>query len=223
MDTQQALLRAILLSPDDDTARLVYADWLEENGDEQSAQAIRWHVSNPHPFVRDSQAGRWRTKKRIRPSPPAHFWNYLNRFLSGPMPAVSVNRGFAWSASMPLKEFMEQAAALFSAHPITAVTLTDRLALSVGLIANSVYRVWFRDDTVTQSMWPNFRNYLPATIFDRLTGGDLTRNSPGVAELRRYPVYQFPHESDLSQACVAYGRSLAGLPPLTGTGAGSPE
>jgi uncharacterized protein (TIGR02996 family) len=30
MDTQQALLRAILLNPADDVARLVYADWLDE-------------------------------------------------------------------------------------------------------------------------------------------------------------------------------------------------
>ncbi len=38
---QHAFLRAILDSPDEDTPRLVYADWLEEQGDPQRAEFIR--------------------------------------------------------------------------------------------------------------------------------------------------------------------------------------
>ena len=41
MTTGAALLRAILGNPDDDTVRLVYADWLEENGDAARAEFIR--------------------------------------------------------------------------------------------------------------------------------------------------------------------------------------
>jgi uncharacterized protein (TIGR02996 family) len=33
MNHNDALLQAVLASPDDDTPRLVYADWLEERGD----------------------------------------------------------------------------------------------------------------------------------------------------------------------------------------------
>jgi uncharacterized protein (TIGR02996 family) len=40
-DEQAALLAAIVAHPDDDTPRLVYADWLQENGDEEQAQFIR--------------------------------------------------------------------------------------------------------------------------------------------------------------------------------------
>ncbi|MFQ3648763.1 MAG: TIGR02996 domain-containing protein [Gemmataceae bacterium] len=40
----QALLRAILDDPDDDVSRLVYADWLAENGDEARGQLIRVQV-----------------------------------------------------------------------------------------------------------------------------------------------------------------------------------
>ena len=36
MDSDDAFLHAILEKPDDDTTRLVYADWLEERGDPQS-------------------------------------------------------------------------------------------------------------------------------------------------------------------------------------------
>ena len=40
-DEQAALLAAICAEPDDDTPRLVYADWLQEHGDEEQAQFIR--------------------------------------------------------------------------------------------------------------------------------------------------------------------------------------
>ncbi len=41
MEQQQALLRAVCAEPDDDGPRLVYADWLEENGQPQRAEFIR--------------------------------------------------------------------------------------------------------------------------------------------------------------------------------------
>lgn len=41
MTEQQQLLAAIILQPDEDTSRLVYADYLQENGDEDRAQFIR--------------------------------------------------------------------------------------------------------------------------------------------------------------------------------------
>jgi uncharacterized protein (TIGR02996 family) len=40
----EALLRAILDDPDDDVSRLVYADWLAENGDDARGQLIRVQV-----------------------------------------------------------------------------------------------------------------------------------------------------------------------------------
>lgn len=40
-DTERALYRAICANPDEDTPRLVYADWLQEHGDEDRAEFIR--------------------------------------------------------------------------------------------------------------------------------------------------------------------------------------
>jgi uncharacterized protein (TIGR02996 family) len=40
-DEQAALLAAIVADPDDDAPRLVYADWLQEHGDEEQAEFIR--------------------------------------------------------------------------------------------------------------------------------------------------------------------------------------
>ncbi|MBN9121598.1 MAG: TIGR02996 domain-containing protein [Planctomycetes bacterium] len=47
-DEQAALLAAIVAEPDEDAPRLVYADWLQEHGDDEQAQ-----------FVRDSIALEW--------------------------------------------------------------------------------------------------------------------------------------------------------------------
>jgi uncharacterized protein (TIGR02996 family) len=44
LDEREAFLRAIFDSPDDDMTRLVYADWLEEHGEETAARAIRLSI-----------------------------------------------------------------------------------------------------------------------------------------------------------------------------------
>jgi uncharacterized protein (TIGR02996 family) len=42
LSQHEAFLRAIFDAPDDDTPRLVYADFLQENGEEDRAEFIRW-------------------------------------------------------------------------------------------------------------------------------------------------------------------------------------
>jgi uncharacterized protein (TIGR02996 family) len=41
MTEREALFRAVCENPDDDTARLVFADWLQEHGEEERAEFIR--------------------------------------------------------------------------------------------------------------------------------------------------------------------------------------
>jgi uncharacterized protein (TIGR02996 family) len=50
MTERDALLRAVCESPDDDTPRLVFADWLQENGEEARAEFIRLQCEfqSPH-------------------------------------------------------------------------------------------------------------------------------------------------------------------------------
>src|SRR6266545_333496 len=47
MNERDALLRAVCDHPDDDTPRLVFADWLQENGEEARAEFIRVQVELP--------------------------------------------------------------------------------------------------------------------------------------------------------------------------------
>lgn len=44
MNEREALLRAICDNPDDDTPRLVFADWLQEHGEEERAEFVRLQV-----------------------------------------------------------------------------------------------------------------------------------------------------------------------------------
>jgi uncharacterized protein (TIGR02996 family) len=45
MSERDAFLRAICADPDDDTARLVFADWLQEHGEPEHAEFIRLHIA----------------------------------------------------------------------------------------------------------------------------------------------------------------------------------
>jgi len=55
MTEREALLRAVCENPDDDTPRLVFADWLEEHGEEARAEFIRVQISRCH--QRDNSPG----------------------------------------------------------------------------------------------------------------------------------------------------------------------
>jgi len=48
MTTREALLKAVLAAPDDDLPRLVFADHLEENGESERANWIRYDIAYPH-------------------------------------------------------------------------------------------------------------------------------------------------------------------------------
>jgi uncharacterized protein (TIGR02996 family) len=55
-----ALFRALCESPNDDTPRLVYADWLEESGDPDRAEFIRlqcerWNLCPAYPTVTEAR------------------------------------------------------------------------------------------------------------------------------------------------------------------------
>ena len=44
MNERDALLRAVCENPDDDTPRLVFADWLQEHGEGDRAEFIRLQI-----------------------------------------------------------------------------------------------------------------------------------------------------------------------------------
>lgn len=58
----EPFLRAICAEPEDDTVRLVYADWLDENGDPERAEFIRLQIAEQHEPRESVRANHLRVK-----------------------------------------------------------------------------------------------------------------------------------------------------------------
>lgn len=52
MSTEESFLAAVRAAPNDDLPRLVFADWLDDNDQQDWAQFIRWQVNGPRPTER---------------------------------------------------------------------------------------------------------------------------------------------------------------------------
>lgn len=225
MSDGDALLRTILERPDDDTARLVYADWLQENGREVHAQLIRrtsgpgyrnqvrrvaisnnnhrkhaylledrWHVSTSNLCPKG-------TTEWVRASMPTPA--------SGFDCSATIRAGFIESLWCPLGWFAEHAEALFRAHPIERMVLTDQRPLESSRFA------WFNHPVPSGTSQPA-QHRLPDELYFRLGGYD-NRGGAHPKNVRWYNT-RADAESALSRACVAYGRALAGLAPLPHVG-----
>lgn len=70
MTTRDALLAEVIARPDDDLPRLVFADWLEENGDEGWAKLIRCMCRDHSRYV---------TCGVVRRSPTMWGWGIVKR------------------------------------------------------------------------------------------------------------------------------------------------
>ncbi len=88
MTEREALLRAVCEFPDDDTPRLVFADWLQKHGEEERAEFIRVQVEGD----RGTKVGRFRG-----PYDP-HAQALLERHESEWRSGLTDSPGFGWGA-----------------------------------------------------------------------------------------------------------------------------
>lgn len=134
MSDEDALLAAILADPDEDTPRLVYADWLQEHGDADRAEFIRLQCRNSafHPdeidpadeereaVLEERHHGKWLAGL---PQFPGAHWHFL--------------RGFAESLEVVAELFLERyesfarvpflrAVCLVVCHPYLAADFANR-------------------------------------------------------------------------------------------------
>jgi uncharacterized protein (TIGR02996 family) len=128
-DEQAALLTAIVAEPDEDTPRLVYADWLQEHGDEEQAQFIRESIAQPYAPGDDFEDMGWRLKE------------IAERKASDWLTAIGVtgfpyipDRGWqhGYYCGMPdelcyerIDQFVENAATLFARVPVRSIQIED--------------------------------------------------------------------------------------------------
>ncbi|MGL6076967.1 MAG: TIGR02996 domain-containing protein [Fimbriiglobus sp.] len=122
-DDQLALLRNIRANPDDNLARLVYADWVEEQGDKDLGDLIRLHIEreraesgSPAYFNLITQSAMLLAQHRDR-------WTDELRQRFG-VTGVEFNRGIPEEVELPLTSFGGVAEELFGTLPIRHVMFT---------------------------------------------------------------------------------------------------
>ncbi|QJW99600.1 TIGR02996 domain-containing protein [Frigoriglobus tundricola] len=120
MTDGDALRGAIIAQPDDDTLRLVYADWLDENGQPDRAAFIRAQVwaAQADPFGPEARKHAATAKRLLDPARQAwakrvHPW----------VLAAEFRRGFIDHATVNVATFPRDAAALFAAEPVRSLRM----------------------------------------------------------------------------------------------------
>lgn len=216
MTTEADLMRAVLEDPDDDARRLVYADRLEEQGENDRAEFVRWQIGGRAAPVLCHVLGtgvintEWRCHPTDTANPFCPRWReMILKGLGEPyLPAGSAfvfRRGFVDEVSVGWIGFDYAAWLLFTEYPITRVRFAgdDRFP-----------NEWAGYDWV-QVGWPSPR-------------GGKRASRPGKVEARYWPAVLYPGASkgslatqyesesaaydDLSRRLVAEGRRRAGPP-----------
>jgi uncharacterized protein (TIGR02996 family) len=112
MKTHAGFLEAINADPDDDAPRLIYADWLEDNGEDERAEFIRDQcraASLPACNERDELEDRAEDLLR------QHRQTWIAPLTRGERPEF--HRGFLERIQMTPRQFPQQAKALFELGP----------------------------------------------------------------------------------------------------------
>jgi uncharacterized protein (TIGR02996 family) len=193
---EEAFLKSIREEPTEDAHRLIYADWLEEQGDADSLARAE--------FIR-LQCQLWQqpVEKRNRPFRlrEKQLWEeHRDKWLTTvpePLrtPALVFHRGFLEEVNLPLVRFLEHADDLFAHNPLHRLTLRDPLASRdvstfvacphlARLTALSLERVSLTSPTLLKTL-------LTTPYLDRLTRLNLSwtgLTSAGVAILVTTPL-----------------------------------
>jgi uncharacterized protein (TIGR02996 family) len=184
---REALLHAICLDPAEDTPRLVYADWLDEHGDENdraSAEQIRVQVE----FVAERIELPWR--------------HPTVQGITG-----IVSRGFVAEIDLPMQLYLTHGTDLFRQHPITVVHLSDKSPFRDTDDGKFGWGVVFGYSTGRSPS--RFEHVLPSEFYAPMIQHPLRVT-------RHLLRFETPVEAQVaaSEIAVNLGRKLNNLPPL---------
>ena len=229
-------IRAILEAPDDDSPRLMLADWLDENGQGDRAAFIKlqiqaanmkpWCPANPEKIGNDCPCT-WHTLKRRERDALKACWTSDFRGLFSPVEVYGIEvstcrmkwkgidaiptRGFISAITCTMSDFLSHGPAIVASQPIERVDISDKRPLPLeeasGPDRNDVY--WWQ-----AGMFPEDESNLPIEISSAMH--DMT----GIG----FSYQSFPTESAareaLSKACLQWARSKKAGPRLAVTGRG---
>jgi uncharacterized protein (TIGR02996 family) len=202
LSAARLFLRAICEVPNDDSPRLIYADWLDEHGYSAQAEFIRTEVK----IARTSEDVQDAVEEDMADElyrAGQYEWRWpLGASDSWRITDVNFHRGFAQEVTLSETVFLANAAVMFALHPLTRVIFTRRprydwakMLLDASLTSRGRKR-----DKVPGALFPFLPHLGEACTIE---GAEARFDRP----LRV--------QSVVSRAAVAYGRSAAGLPVLT--------
>jgi uncharacterized protein (TIGR02996 family) len=196
MSEELALCRAIIDAPEEDVARLVLADWLEEHGQPQRAEFIRLQLQLAKTPTDDPRCAEWLRREH-------DLLTYVispgQRDLHHPDVTYEYERGLVEAITCSIGAFLTHSRGWFERHPIRRLNLQP-YAEFVGLLGECLRRVEMaRLHTFRISPLPPWYPQIGADgasaiancpHFGRLLHLDLRLNqigNPGVAALATSP------------------------------------
>jgi uncharacterized protein (TIGR02996 family) len=152
MNQGKALFQAILDEPDDDALRLVYADWLEENGQPERAEFIRVQI------LLSKIGNDKRSRARLETQQAELLTEHKEEWLAPLMPFAFTDmsddpcefrRGFVECMDLEGEAFVEQAADILLLTPLRIGRFPDQE--EYGELAACPYLARFRELDFTMS------------------------------------------------------------------------
>jgi uncharacterized protein (TIGR02996 family) len=209
----EALIRSVLATPADDAPRLVYADWLDEQGRAEDAEFIRVQIELARrgyggAFHLD-ELGRTRhappdivrlTLRQMelwfaghgKPDLPAEMANWPMTVHATPGHNLLIRRGLVERITLFTDVFLEMAGELFARQPVMHVRLVDKQSRETDSGVCWVFSMVHQDAL----------DEVPLPLWDYFWGERDTKQVFATAD---------EAEAALSWACVRYGRAQAGL------------
>ncbi|HEY1190358.1 MAG TPA: TIGR02996 domain-containing protein [Gemmata sp.] len=124
MNDRDSLLAAIFEHPDEDTPRLMFADWLQENGAPDRGQFVRLQVEGAHAEPLSPKARKYEGAAQKLLDRHAGAWT---EHLADRAIGWRFARGFIEHVGVNAATFARDAAALFAAEPVRSL-LIERFA-----------------------------------------------------------------------------------------------
>ncbi len=145
MTDHDALLRAIVENPAEDTPRLVFADWLDENADAFPTPAVaRVRAA----FIRDDigmsqrdecDPARLRWELIEKPRRETEGWVSGSPWSAELLNAPLLRRGFPWGIRLNSQQFLANADRLFASTPITTLAFASNDGAADALFRSSQF------------------------------------------------------------------------------------
>jgi uncharacterized protein (TIGR02996 family) len=242
MNPPTDLLDAIVADPADITPRLILADWLADHDQAKRASLIHVPFGLLPPMLRpegtETAVRLYRRRHDLVVSlfsglgiPPSYSLGVLEEddlfpdltlVEAGPhggrrrrVVGLLVRHGFVEGIACPELLLLRIGAELFHRHPIREVVLNGAFPLTGG--DRSPLRGWLCGPAGRDAPWWVRCSSVAPVLFDRLRGREM-RTATGERQARMYEeASERPRAAltALSQACVSWGREVAGLPPLS--------